>query len=98
MSTTPVQARFWLRDDDMTASSLRGRQSIYLNHHLEDRRKICISKKTREKPTVVDDAILQKRLTQMNSFLWVSRLTNFHQPGHELAADEQKHTRAHITA
>lgn len=44
---------------------------------------------------MVDDAILQKSLTQMNPFLWVSRLTNFHQPGHKLAADEGKHKHTH---
>lgn len=46
------------------------------------------------KPTVVDDAVLQQSLTQVNPFLLVACLTDFHQPGHKLTGDTQKTTLA----
>lgn len=39
---------------------------------------------------MVDDAILQQSLTEVNPFLWVSRLTNFHQPRHKLTEETKK--------
>lgn len=47
--------------------------------------------KTQFQPTVVNDAVLQQSLAKMNSFLWVSRLTNFHQPWHKLTGENTKH-------
>lgn len=43
---------------------------------------------------MVDDAILQQSLAQVNPFLRVSRLTNFHQPRHKLT-EETKITPTH---
>lgn len=42
--------------------------------------------------TMVDDAILQQSLTEVNPFLWVSCLTNFHQPRHKLTEETKTHT------
>lgn len=33
---------------------------------------------------MVDDAVLQQSLTQVDPFLRVARLTDLHQPGHKL--------------
>lgn len=49
-----------------------------------------------ETPTVVDDAVLQKSLTQVNPFLGVARLTNLHQPGHKLTGDAQNTTPTYV--
>lgn len=47
-------------------------------------------------PTVVDDAVLQQSLTQVNPFLRVARLADFHQPRHEFTGDTQETTHRHI--
>lgn len=39
---------------------------------------------------MVDDAILQKSLTQVNPFLWVARLTDFHQPRNKLTRENKQ--------
>lgn len=50
----------------------------------------------RVKRTMVDDAVLQQGLTQVNSFFWIARLTNFHQPRHKLTGERRKkHRRRH---
>lgn len=40
--------------------------------------------------TVVDDAVFQQSLTQVDSFLLVARLTDFHQPGHKLTGEKKQ--------
>lgn len=41
--------------------------------------------------TVVDDAVFQQRLTQVDTFLLVACLADFHQPGHKLAGEKKQY-------
>lgn len=47
-------------------------------------------RKKEKGPTMVDDTVLQQSLAQVDTFLWVWRLPNFHQPRNKLTLREKE--------